>query len=346
MRPLDATLGLRRVGADDVDVELRQRAAELRVAPGLLSAGIDDAEDTRLVAVEGDRLAVSLEVGPRRGEIVEGRLRSHEAKLLEPARRIVHVDEQGATRAPVLEPVVVAAVDLDELAETRSAVPRLVSPAGPLRAGHPQTRTDHPLAQRLDADRDTVVRRQLLACERRTEVGVALAHERHGRFPRGGRELAVARLPALARDEPACALLAQGPAQPPHLAFTEPELLRCAPLRQASLGHAAQHLQPVELPGTHRHGPRPRHVGLQGRHGAWNRTFLSGRNRTFSFGLYTFESESGCYGNVAGKQPLVGPHPADLAWPKQGSRPYRSVFGRTGATATAEMARLAHFLPR
>src|SRR6266404_476828 len=76
VHPLDAPLRLRAVGADDVDVELGQRAPELRDAPGPAGcAVVVDAENAVLVAVERDRLAVALQVSAGRREVVETRTR-------------------------------------------------------------------------------------------------------------------------------------------------------------------------------------------------------------------------------------------------------------------------------
>jgi len=69
----------------------------------------------------------------------------------------------------------------------------------------------------------------------------------------GRGQLPIAGMPALARDEPGRAFGQQGAAQAPDLALAEPELLRRPPLRQSSLAHSAQHLQPLQLLGAHRH---------------------------------------------------------------------------------------------
>jgi hypothetical protein len=57
-----------------LDVELEEGAPELRHATIPLGLGGSDPEDARLVAVEGDRLAMRLEVGSGRREVVERRL--------------------------------------------------------------------------------------------------------------------------------------------------------------------------------------------------------------------------------------------------------------------------------
>lgn len=69
-----------------------------------------------------------------------GRLREHEATVLEPTRSVVHVNERPGAR-------------------------------------HPEIRADHPPPKRLDVDRHAVLLRQLLGRERPTEVGLAGAHE-------------------------------------------------------------------------------------------------------------------------------------------------------------------------
>src|SRR5439155_6540444 len=131
MRALDAALGLRAIGAKQIDIELRERPRELR--PAISSAwlfGID-AKDTRLVAVERHRLAVLFDVLTRALEVVEGRLGWHEAQVHHATRRVVDVDEQHAARRPRLEPLVVASVDLDELPEAGTPTP------GRMNAGRP-----------------------------------------------------------------------------------------------------------------------------------------------------------------------------------------------------------------
>jgi hypothetical protein len=72
---LDTALRLRAVGAKNVDVQFAQRATELCcaiAAGGIL--GIHP-KNAVLVAVERDRLAVRLEIGARRAEIIECRFR-------------------------------------------------------------------------------------------------------------------------------------------------------------------------------------------------------------------------------------------------------------------------------
>src|SRR5450631_947520 len=96
-----------------VDVELGKRACELRRAFTAFRLFGVDAEDAGLVAVERDGTAVLLEVTAGRLEVVEGRLGLDEQEPHQATGRVVDVDEQDAARSPVLEPLVVASVDLN-----------------------------------------------------------------------------------------------------------------------------------------------------------------------------------------------------------------------------------------
>jgi len=96
-------------------------------------------------------------------------------QLHQPPGRVVDEDEQGACRSSAFEPSVVAAVDLDELAETGSAVARLVDRSSALAARLPQAGGRHQRAHGLLGQDQVVAFVQLLAGQRRAEVGVAIA---------------------------------------------------------------------------------------------------------------------------------------------------------------------------
>src|SRR3954463_4647400 len=64
------------------------------------------------------------------------------------AGRIVHEHQKGAGRAAVLEPAVLAAVDLDQLAQVLAAMTRRLK-ALALGPREPKPGLDHPVAQRL-----------------------------------------------------------------------------------------------------------------------------------------------------------------------------------------------------
>jgi hypothetical protein len=91
---LHATFCLWGVRADDVDVELGERSAELGDTVAVGSAvGLGHAERGVLVAEEGDGLSIPLEVRRRRGEIRERRLGLHKTQLHDSAGGVVHVSQ-------------------------------------------------------------------------------------------------------------------------------------------------------------------------------------------------------------------------------------------------------------
>src|SRR3954447_14053625 len=102
-----------------------------------------------LVRVEGDRLAVRLDVGAGGRHVGQRALGRHEPQVDEAAGRVGDEDAQRAGGPAVLDAGVLAAVDLDQLAEAVSAVARLVdAPAAGL-ARHPQAGPRPPPAPRL-----------------------------------------------------------------------------------------------------------------------------------------------------------------------------------------------------
>src|SRR3954471_3953122 len=57
-----------------------------------------DPEHSMLVGVKRDRLAITIQIGPRRLEIIKRRLRLHKLQMHQPARRVVDIDQQRALR--------------------------------------------------------------------------------------------------------------------------------------------------------------------------------------------------------------------------------------------------------
>src|ERR1700753_3884716 len=102
-----------------------------------------DPEDPMLIAVERDRLAPGLQIGARRMEIGERRLALDKLQMHQPAGRVVDKHQQGALRPAVLEPPMLAAVDLHQFANTVAARTRLMNPLLPLLAIKPQPIFDH-----------------------------------------------------------------------------------------------------------------------------------------------------------------------------------------------------------
>jgi hypothetical protein len=123
---LDASLRLRAVGTNDVDIQREQCATELGHPVAARSVLAVHSEDAVLVAVERHRLAMLLQIGARRPEIIKRRFRGDEPQLHQPARRIIHKSQQRARRAAVLEPGVLRAVDLHQFAQAIAPPARLM----------------------------------------------------------------------------------------------------------------------------------------------------------------------------------------------------------------------------
>ncbi|MBS0454263.1 MAG: hypothetical protein JSS14_23435 [Proteobacteria bacterium] len=86
----------------------------------------------------------------------------------------------------------VAAIDLNELAQARAAVARLVDLGRALLARDPQARGRHQPTQCLHANLEPVQFIQLLSCQRRTKVSVALVHDRQSPICHTNSQLVVA----------------------------------------------------------------------------------------------------------------------------------------------------------
>ena len=191
VRALDAALRLARVGAQDLDVEFGQGAAELG-HPVRVLVGSGHAEHRVLVGVEGDWAAMGFQVALERLEVGERRLRGHEARLQDRARGVVDEDQQRAGRRAVLEPAMLRAVDLDELAEPLASKTGLME-AAPLGSREPQLGLDHPLPKRLPGHLQPVPLGERFGRERGTEVGVALADQDQRVVPPRGVDAVVGR---------------------------------------------------------------------------------------------------------------------------------------------------------
>ncbi|MCY1301281.1 hypothetical protein D9M70_508840 [compost metagenome] len=205
---------------------------------------------------------MALNVGARGGEVRRRRLAGHKQQLHQPPGRVIDVDQQRARRRPVLEPAVVAAIDLDQLAEAGAAVPRLVHLGRAQLPGDPEAGVDHDPAHRLGGQVDAMALAQLLGRQRRAEVGVAVADQAaHAGF-QPGRELAVAVTATLARTQAARAVLAVAQHQTFHLTPRQAEFLGRAPDRQAMVDYGLNHLEPIEFAHRHRDGLGHAHRGL------------------------------------------------------------------------------------
>jgi hypothetical protein len=159
----------------------------------------------------------------------------------------------------VLEPPMLAAVDLHQFADALAPRPRLVD-AFALLAIAPQPVSDHPLAQGLAGDRKAVLGGELFGGQGRAEIGIVLAHDpQHRRADRLSR-LTVARPAALLRNQTRDTVTAKRLQQPPYLALAAPQQLRGSTHRQTNSIDVAQHLETPQLAiahAQHRHRCRP-----------------------------------------------------------------------------------------
>ena len=117
-----------------------------------------------------------LKIALKRLEVRRCALAWNEAQLHQPARRIVDEHQQRAGLATVLEPAVLAAVDLHQLAETLSPQSRLME-CSALLTRQPQTLCNHPSPQRLASDPQFMLVQQHLGGQRRSEVPIPGLHQ-------------------------------------------------------------------------------------------------------------------------------------------------------------------------
>src|SRR3954465_6669268 len=125
-------------------------------------------------------------------EIRERRLALDELQMHQPAGRVIDEHQQRALRPAILKPPMLAAVDLNQLANALAPRTGLVNPFQTLLAVDPQPIRDHPLAQRLPTESDPVQLAQLLRRQGRAEIPITLANDRQRRGPKLGGLAAVA----------------------------------------------------------------------------------------------------------------------------------------------------------
>src|SRR5262249_4911883 len=119
-----------------------------------------DAKHAVLVAVKSHRLAPGFKISTGGMEIGKepapgsnrGRLTLDKLQVHQPTRRVVDEHEQGALRATILKPPVLAAVNLHELANALAPGAGLMDALPPLLAIEPQPILDHPQPQCLTTE--------------------------------------------------------------------------------------------------------------------------------------------------------------------------------------------------
>src|SRR4051812_44943595 len=193
-------------------------------------------------------------------EIRERRLALDELQMHQPARRVIDKHQQGALRPAILKPPMLAAVDLNQLANALAPRTGLVNLFQALLAVDPQPIRDHPLAQRLPTERDRVQLAQLLGCQGRAEIPVTLANDRQRRGPKLGGLAPVAGTTTPLRDQAGRTLGPVRLQKPKYLTPLKPQQSACRYRRQPSLIQISQHLEPRQLLVAHQPYRHPRHL--------------------------------------------------------------------------------------
>jgi hypothetical protein len=111
----------------------------------------------------------------------------------------------------------IATIDLDQFAQARTTGSWLIDLWRTLTARHPQLGIHHQLPDRFLRHADAVAFTQLLACQRRAEISIALAHNSQSALGQFVVQSPVPRHAALARDQSSRASFAKPRRQPTYL---------------------------------------------------------------------------------------------------------------------------------
>src|SRR3954453_22539310 len=160
--------------------------------------------------------------------------------------------QKGAGRAAVLEPVVLAAVDLDQLAHVFTAMARLVKALafGPR---PPDPGLDHPAAQRLARDPHIVAVRELLGRQGWAEIRIMLAHQGDGLVAQDIRQAIVGGPAATAICDRSRTALSKAAPQSLALTPTAPQRAASRTWGETAALKAGQDIDPVEFSFAHQH---------------------------------------------------------------------------------------------
>ena len=113
------------------------------VSPGPVVACIIDSEYAGFIAVEDHRFTVFLDIATCSFKIGKCGLRFHKQQVHQATGGIVNIDRGSTGSTPVFKPVVVAAINLYQLASTRAPVTRLMNFRCALSAGNPESGLYH-----------------------------------------------------------------------------------------------------------------------------------------------------------------------------------------------------------
>lgn len=180
VRTLHTTFGLAAVGANALDVQLVHRSAELGIAVAALRRLVVTAEHAGFVAVEGQRLSMPLQVGAGGGEVAEGRFGFGEMQVHQLAGCIINEDQQRAGRSTILEPAMIAAIDLDQFAATGTPVAWLIDLGRPLLARYPHAGINHDPSYRFFGQLKAVALDQFFLGQSWTKVAIVPSNQANG----------------------------------------------------------------------------------------------------------------------------------------------------------------------
>src|ERR1700676_1204966 len=153
----------------------------------------------------------------------------------QPAGRVVDENEQRALRPAILEPPMLAAIDLHQLTDAFAPVTGLVNALQALLAVEPQPIRDHPFAHRLAAENDLMQLAKLLSRQCRAEIPIPFPNDRQHLGAKRLGLAPVARTTPPLRNQACRALGAVGLQKPEYLTPLQTQQLRRRRDRQPSL---------------------------------------------------------------------------------------------------------------
>src|SRR5208283_3115234 len=240
---LDTPLGLRRQRANLLDAQALGHAVELGLAVAAQSFFGVDAKDAKTIRVERQRRPIRQEMAAQRDEIGLRRLRRRHVQRGQTPRRVVDEHDQGAARRPALEPVVLAAVDLNELAEPWPPLAQQERPPRLARLRLPKAKSDLKPPYALTRDRDPLDLGELFGGQGRAKAGVLAAQKPFDPFTDARPEPPQRNPPTLLGDKPGVALPPIGANQPFHLPNANPQPLARRASAESLCNHKSNNMR-------------------------------------------------------------------------------------------------------
>lgn len=223
----DASLGLRGVSADQLDIDGFQDPANLGQSQSQFDFFPVDPEHGVLVGVEAYRPAILGEVMAHAVHVRLAGLSGIEAHKQNPAAGIVDKHDQCAYAASLFEPPMMGAVDLDQFSEAGPSFTQLMDGCPTLPANRMQPFLDHPFAQRGNGNANAVPLKGLLLGECRLEVMVELPDIGHHFLTKPFRQTTVTGPASLPGNQPCGPLLSIPADYAPDLSNTQVQTLGC-----------------------------------------------------------------------------------------------------------------------